>query len=221
MQTQKRNTPPEAREAVVVYRSVLETVHDAETPEEGNRILRDLLDCSFGYTRLEDVPNPNRMIIRPMLVSIEKAAARYDRAAADGRQGGRPCIGLDRAQLERDYAALGSWEKVAQKHGVSVSTLYRERKNQTGHRSIGQNLTKTYTKTNTNTSTYTSTSARPGGRSGARGAGEREFVTKKDPRKQLEQAFAALHRAQAKMAEEAAASAPEPEKPALADRTGS
>ena len=89
-------TPRSEREAVLIYRSVLDTVRDAETPEEGNRILRDLLEVSFGEKQLQDVPNPNRMIIRPMLVSLDKAAERHDRSVDAGGSGGRPRLELDR-----------------------------------------------------------------------------------------------------------------------------
>ena len=192
-------TPRSEREAVLIYRSVLDTVRDAETPEEGNRILRDLLEVSFGEKQLQDVPNPNRMIIRPMLVSLDKAAERHDRSVDAGGSGGRPRLELDREALEQDYAELGSWEKVAEKHGVSKRTLYRERERWRDEVPKCQNLTKTNTDTKTNTKTNTltktKTTARPSGRSGARSARGREQEKKAEEpmRNDLERAILVLH----------------------------
>ena len=189
-------TPRSEREAVLIYRSVLDTVRDAETPEEGNRILRDLLEVSFGEKELQDVPNPNRMIIRPMLVSLDKAAERHDRSVDAGGSGGRPRLELDREALEQDYAELGIWEKVAEKHGISKRTLYRERERWRDEVPKCQNLTKTNTdtKTNTNTLTKTKTTARPSGRSGARSARGREQEKKAEEpmRNDLERAILVL-----------------------------
>lgn len=169
-------TPREKREAVVIYRSVLEAAQDADTPEEGNRVLRELLECSFGCKALADVPNPYRMIIRPMMASIDKASERHDRCVAAGRQGGRPRTELDRETVEQAYAALGSWDRVADQLGVSRKTLYDARR-RWDDGDLGKNLTNTNTntKTNTNTNTTTNTTARPSGRSAlARRAAERE-----------------------------------------------
>ena len=80
-------TPPEKREAIVIYRSVMRTVQMADTREAGNEILRDLAEVGFGYLRLEDVPNPNRMIISPMLVNVDASSRRHDEA--DARERGR------------------------------------------------------------------------------------------------------------------------------------
>ena len=190
-------TPRSEREAVLIYRSVLDTVRDAETPEEGNRILRDLLEVSFGEKQLQDVPNPNRMIIRPMLVSLDKASERHDRSVDAGGSGGRPRLELDREALEQDYAELGTWEKVAEKHGISKRTLYRERERWRDEVPKCQNLTKTNTDTNTktNTLTKTKTTARPSGRSGARSARGREQEKKAEEpmRNDLERAILVLH----------------------------
>ena len=192
-------TPRSEREAVLIYRSVLDTVRDAETPEEGNRILRDLLEVSFGEKQLQDVPNPNRMIIRPMLVSLDKAAERHDRSVDAGGSGGRPRLERDREALERDYAELGSWEKVAEKHGISKRTLYRERERWRDEVPKCQNLTKTNTDTKTNTKTNTltktKTTARPSGRSGARSARgrEQEKEAEEPMRNDLERAILVLH----------------------------
>ena len=168
------DTPRGKRKAVVIYRSVLKAAQDADTPEEGNRLLRYLLECAFGCKAIEDVPNPYRMMVRPALASIDNASRRYDRCVAAGKQGGRPRAELDPDALERDYADLGSWERVAEKHGVSRKTVYDARRRAaTGE--LGKNLTNTNTKTKTNTNTNTNTTARPSGRSGgARRAGERE-----------------------------------------------
>ena len=187
-------TPREAREAIILYRSAMENVHDADTPEEGNQILRDLADCGFGYKELEDVPNPNRMIIRPMLVSMDKAAERHDRCIAMGMRGGRPRLELDRQTLEQDYNALGSWEKVAEKHGVSRKTLYNERA-RWEEGDLGKNLNNTNKKTNKNT--FTNKTARPAERSDAQSAGVSEKA-----KKQMDQALKALRKYQEQQKQE-------------------
>ena len=175
-----RYTPPEEREAVVIYRSMMDTVHDTETPEEGNAILRDLLDCSFGFEVLENVERPHRLIIRGMLVDIDHASRRYDEACANGKRGGRPKTEVDLEQVERLRTELGSYEKAAQQLGSSVSTLYRARQAQQSDRSIGQNLTDkdTKTKTNTFTTTYTKTTRAPDAEAQQR-AREEDFERKR------------------------------------------
>lgn len=187
-------TPPEEREAVLIYRSVLKTARDADTPEEGNQILRDVLECAFGLRAVEDVPNPNRMIVRSLLVNIDNAARRYDEAVSHGRNGGRPRLTLDREKLKQDYAELGSWEKVAEKNNISRRALYTERMRWESEQ-MGKNLTKTNTKTKTDTNTFTkpNTYARPDG----------TLVTERTPAEKLEQAYRALEAFRAEQAKKA------------------
>lgn len=148
-------TAPEDREAIVLYRSVMKTIHMADTREEGSEILRDLAEVAFGFQRLEDVKH--RMTISSMLVNVDAASRRYDEAVANGKRGGRPKLQFDRAELEHLREQLGSWEKVAETIGVGARTLYNVRKTWTEDRQIGKNLTDTSTNTSTNTNTFTRT----------------------------------------------------------------
>lgn len=154
-------TPPEKREAIVIYRSVMRTVQMADTREAGNEILRDLAEVGFGYMRLEDVPNPNRMIISPMLVNVDASSRRHDEAVANGRRGGRPKKEVDTAVVKQLYAELGSYELVAEQMGISRSSIYRALKHESEAESKSQNLTYTSTNTNTKTNTFTKTGTNP------------------------------------------------------------
>lgn len=173
-------TAPKDREAIVLYRSVMRTVHFADTVEEGNEILRDLAEVAFGYERLEDVKH--RMTISSMLVNVDAASRNYDEAVANGKRGGRKKLEFDRAELERLYTQIGSWEKVAEVIGVSVRTLYNARQLWKEDRQIGKNLTYTSTNTNTNTNTFTKTGTnlmRAPDPDAARRAQEAEFERKR------------------------------------------
>lgn len=161
-------TPRAKRKSVVVFRGLMETVHEAETREEGNELLRDYMDTSFGFVEFENLPREHRMMLRGHMIGSDAAADRYDEAFANGRRGGRPRVELDRETLEQDYRALGSWDKVAEKHGVSRRTIFNERARwEDGD--LGKNLNKNKYK-NTNKNTPTNETARPAGRSGAQSA---------------------------------------------------
>lgn len=179
------------RKAVVVYRSLMEAVHDAETPEAGNALLRDFLDCSFGYVQLEELAPVRRMLLRGYLVGSDAAADRYDERCADGRRGGRPPVELDPEELKQDYHALGSWEKVAEKHGVSRRAIYNERR-RWDEGDLGKNLNNKNKNKKKNKNTITKKTDRPAGRSGAQSAVVSEEEVAEANRK-LKRAYDKLH----------------------------
>ncbi|MBQ9044691.1 MAG: helix-turn-helix domain-containing protein [Oscillospiraceae bacterium] len=115
------------RQAFVFYESFLEAIALAPDEEQGD-LLWYLIECGLNRRKVESLPYPACSIIRQMITNIEYADIRYYAAHGNGEKGGRPRSKVDLELAQELYVQEQSWDKVAEKMGISRATLYRAKR---------------------------------------------------------------------------------------------